>query len=114
MADVTAQPGGGATITISQQETAGLKALAAAHLPFLERAERLWTRDIAPELGQAADFLRSLASSPPEGTVLTVTAAEAQALRGLLTAYLPDFKAVLAVVESPAVQAMLDLAKALL
>jgi hypothetical protein len=114
MADVTAQPGGGAVITISQQEAAGLRALAAQHLPFLERAERMWTADVAPELKQAAGFLRSLASTPPEGTTLTVTGAEAQALKGLLTAYLPDFKAVLAVVESPAVQAMLDLAEGLL
>ena len=35
MADVTATPDGGAQITISQRETAGLKALAAAHLPFV-------------------------------------------------------------------------------
>ena len=36
------------------------------------------------------------------------------ALRGLLTTHVPDFQAVLAVVESPAVQTMLDFAKAIL
>lgn len=114
MADVTAQPDGGASITIGQQETAGIKALAAVHLPFLERAERMFAKDVAPELSQAADFLRSLVTNPPEGSTLTVTAAEAKALRGMLTAHIPDFNAVLAVVESPAVRSMLDLAKALL
>lgn len=114
MAEVTAQPDGGASITVTQQEAAGLKALAEAHLPALERAERWWARDVAPEIGVAADFLRSLAENPPQGTTLTVTEGEAQALRGLLATYLPDVKAVLAVVESPYVQALLGLAKALL
>lgn len=114
MAEVTGTADGGASITISQQEAAGLKALAEAHLPALQRAERWWAKDIAPEIGQAADFLRSLAANPPQGTTLTVTAGEAQALRGLLATYLPDVKAVLAVVESPYAQALLGLAKALL
>jgi hypothetical protein len=114
MAEVTGTADGGASITITQQEAAGLRALAAQHLPFLERASRWFSADVAPELKQAADFLRSLASAPPEGTTLTVTEAEAQAIRGLLTAYLPDFKAVLAVVESPAVRALLTLAGDLL
>lgn len=114
MAEVTGTADGGASITISQQEAAGLKALAEAHLPALERFERWFAKDIAPELGEAADFLRSLAANPPQGTTLTVTAGEAQALRGLLATYLPDVKAVLAVVESPYVQALLSLAKALL
>jgi len=114
MADVTATPDGGASITISQTETAGLKALAAVHLPFLQRVESWWGRDVAPEIGEAADFLRSLAANPPEGSTLTVTPGQAQALRGLLSAHIPDFNAVLAVVESPAVRAMLGFAKALL
>lgn len=114
MAEVTAQPGGGAAITISPQETAGLKALAAARLPFLERAGKWFEADVAPELAQAAAFLKALAASPPEGSTLTVTPAEMSTLTGLLAAHLPDFKAVLAVVESPAVRALLTLAEALL
>ncbi len=114
MADVTAQPDGGASITVSQSEAAGLKALASAHLPFLKKAESWFSRDIAPELGEARDFLESLAANPPEGSTLNVTAGQAEALRGLLSAHVPDFNAVLAVVESPAVRAMLDFAKALL
>lgn len=114
MADVTATPDGGASITISQQETAGLKALAAIHLPFLSRVRAWFSADVAPELGEAEAFLKSLAASPPEGSTLTVTAGEAQALRGLLSAHIPDFNAVLAVVHSPVVAAMLDFAKALL
>lgn len=114
MADVTATPDGGASITISQQEAAGLKALAAVHLPFLARAESWFTRDLAPELGQARDFLESLAKNPADGSTLNVTAAEAQALRGLLGAHVPDFQAVLAVVESPLIRSLFSLAKALL
>lgn len=114
MAVVNAQPDGSAQITITAVETAGLKALAAVHLPFLTKAERWFSKDIAPELGDAAGFLKSLASSPPEGSSLTITAPQAEALRGMLTTHIPDFAAVLAVVESPAVRTMLDLAKALI
>jgi hypothetical protein len=114
MADVTATPDGGASITISATETAGLKALANQHAPVVKRIAAWFERDVAPELGQAVTFLESLAGSPPEGSTLTVTAGEAQALRGLLTAHIPDFQAVLAVVHSPVVAAMLDFAKALL
>jgi hypothetical protein len=114
MADVTATPDGGAQITISQSETAGLKALAAVHIPALTRAEAWFSRDIAPELGEAETFLKSLTTNPPEGSTLTVTAGQAETLRGLLAAHVPDFNAVLAVVESPAVRSMLSFAKALL
>lgn len=114
MADVTATPDGGAQITITQGETAGLKALANQHLPFLERVKSWYSRDVAPELHEAADFLKSLAANPPEGSTLTVTPAQAQALRGLLAAHIPDFQQVLAVVESPAVRELLTFAKALL
>jgi len=114
MAEITASPDGGASITVTQAETAGLKALAAVHLPFLVKAERWFGADAAPELAEAAGFLKSLASSPPEGSVLAVTAPQVQALRGMLAAHVPDFQGVLAVVESPAVRAMLDFAKALL
>jgi hypothetical protein len=114
MADVTATPDGGAQITISQSETAGLKALAAVHIPALTRAESWFSRDIAPELGVAEAFLKSLASSPPEGSTLTVTASEAQALKGMLAAHIPVFEDVLAVVESPVVKSMLAVAEALL
>jgi hypothetical protein len=114
MADITATPDGGASITISQAETAGLKALAAAHIPALTRAESWFSKDVAPEISEAADFLKSLASNPPEGSTLTVTAPQAETLRGMLTAHVPDFNAVLAVVESPAVRSMLSFAKALL
>jgi hypothetical protein len=114
MADVTAQPDGGVSITVSATETAGLKALAAARLPALAKARTWFGKDLAPELAETEAFLRSLAGSPPEGSTLTVTGSQAQTLRGMLTAHIPDFSAVLAVVESPAVRAMLDLAKALL
>jgi hypothetical protein len=114
MADVTAQPDGGASITISQQETAGLKALAAQHLTVLQRLADWFGKDVAPELGEAADFLKSLSANPPEGSVLTVTPGQAEALRGLLTAHIPDFQSVLAVVESPVVRDLLTFAKALL
>ncbi len=113
MAEVAAQPDGSAQITITAVETAGLKALAAIHLPFLVKVER-WFDDAAPELADAKDFLKSIASSPPGGSTLTVTAPQVEALRGMLTTHIPDFQAVLAVVESPAVRAMLDFAKALL
>jgi hypothetical protein len=114
MAEVTTSPDGGASITITQSETAGLKALAAARLPFLTRAESWFGADIAPELAEAADFLKSLAASPPQGSTLTVTASQAETLRGLLNAHAGDFQQVLAVVESPAVRSMLTFAKALL
>jgi len=114
MAEITAQPGGGAIITISPTETAGLKAIAAIHLPFLVKLARWFDADAAPELGEAAKFLKSLAAAPAEGSTLTVDATQETALRGLLTTHVPDFQAVLAVVESPAVQTMLDFAKAIL
>jgi hypothetical protein len=114
MAEVTAQPDGGAQITVSQSETAGLKALATAHLPALARARAWFSADIAPEIAEAADFLKSLGASPAEGSTLTVTAGQAETLRGLLNAHVPDFQAVLAVVESPAVRSMLSFAKDLL
>jgi hypothetical protein len=114
MADVTATPDGGAQITITQSETAGLKALAAVHLPFLQRVAGWYSKDVAPELHEAADFLKSLAANPAEGSTLTVSAGQAQALRGLLSAHVPDFNAVLAVVESPVVRELLTFAKALL
>lgn len=114
MASITPQPDGGAQITVTATETAGLKALAAIHLPFLAKVSRWFGADVAPELGEAAGFLKSLAGNPPEGSTLTVTAPQAEALRGLLTTHMPDFQAVLAVVESPAVRAMLTFAEALL
>lgn len=114
MAEVTAQPDGGASITITQGETAGLKALANQHLPALQRIAGWYSRDVAPELHEAADFLKSLAANPVEGSTLNVTPAQAQALRGLLTAHVPDFNVVLAVVESPVVRELLTFAKALI
>jgi hypothetical protein len=114
MADITATPGGGATITVSAVETAGLKALAAIHVPFLVKAERWFGKDVAPELADAKDFLKSLAAAPPEGSTLTVTAPQETALKGLLGAHVLDFQAVLAVVESPPIRALLTFATALL
>lgn len=114
MAVVTPTPDGGAQITVSASETAGLKALAAQHLPFVERLSRWLAADVAPELHEAADFLRSMSANPPEGSTITVTPSQAQALRGLLTSHIPDFQQVLAVVESPVVRELLTFAKALL
>ena len=114
MAEVTGTADGGASIAISQGETAGLKAIAEQHLPAVQRMAKWFGADIAPELGEAADFLKSLAANPAEGSTLTVTAPQKQALQGLLNAHVPDFQAVLALVESPAVAAMLALAKDLL
>ena len=114
MADITPQPDGSAQITVTQAETAGLKALAGQHLPVVERMSRWFGADIAPELGQAADFLRSMSGNPPEGSTLTVSANESQFLRGMLQSHMGEFQAVLAVVESPAVRSLLLLAKALL
>jgi hypothetical protein len=114
VAEVTAQPDGGASVTVTQTEAAGLKALAAVHLPFLTRAEAWFGRDLAPELAEASAFLRSLAANPAEGSTLTVTAPQAQTLRGLLVSHIPDFSQVLAVVESPVVRELLTFAKALL
>lgn len=114
MAEVATQPDGSAQITITAVEAAGLKALAGIHLPFLVKVERWFGADIAPELSEARAFLKSLAGNPAGSGVLTVTASQTKALRGLLTTHIPDFEAVLAVVESPAVQAMLDFAKAML
>lgn len=112
MAEVTAQPDGSAQITVTASDAAALKAMAQVHLPLLARVEAWFGRDVAPELGQAAAFLKALAAN--ESSTLTVTAPEVQALRGLLNAHVPDFQAVLAVVESPAVQSLLTLAKDLL
>ena len=114
MAEVAAQPDGSAAITITAVEAGGLKALAGIHLPFLVKVARWWDAGTTPELRDATAFLKSLAGNPAESGVLTVTAPQAQALRGLLTTHVPDFEAVLAVVDSPAVQAMLDLAKAMI
>lgn len=114
MADVNPTPDGGAQITITQGETTGLKALAAQHLPAFQHFASWFGKDIAPELHEAADFLKSLAANPPEGSTLTVTPAQAQTLRGLLQAHVPEFNTVLAVVESPVVRDMLGFAKALL
>jgi hypothetical protein len=114
MASISPQPDGSASITITQGETTGLKALAAVHLPFIRKAIAWFGADVAPELSEAEAFLKSLAANPPEGSVLTVSAPQALALRGLLTAHIPDFQQVLAVVESPAVREMLEFAKALL
>jgi hypothetical protein len=114
MAEVTPQPDGSTQVTVSQGDAAALNALAAQHLGPLKRAAAWFEVDIAPELGAAVTFLESLASNPAQGTTLSVSAAEAQYLRGLLTAHVPDFQAVLAVVESPAVRSLLSLAKALL
>jgi len=114
VAEVTAQPDGGASVTVTQTEIAGLKALAAQHLPFLQKMAAVYEKDVAPELHAAADFLKSLAANPAEGTTLTVTAPQAQWLRGLVTSHIPDFKQVLAVVESPAVRELLALATTLL
>ena len=114
MADVQTQPDGSASITVTQAETAGLQALAKQHLPFLQKAEQWFSADVAPEIGQAADFLRSMAANPPEGSTLNVSASQVQTLRGLLQAHVPEFQQVLAVVESPAVRSMLSFAKALL
>ena len=113
MAEITAQPDGSAQITTSSAETAGLKSLAAAHLPFLTKAAAWFSTDIAPELSDAAKFLETLAGAEVTGTPLTVTASQMQTLRGMLAAHIPDFNQVLSVVESPAVRAMLNLAKAL-
>lgn len=114
MADILPQPDGSAQITITQGETAGLKALAAQHLPVLKRAQQWFDADIAPELGQAAEFLKNLSASEPQGSTLTVSERESQFLRGMLQSHMGEFQAVLAVVESPAVRSLLLLAKALL
>lgn len=114
MADVSPTPDGGMQVTVSAAETSGLKALVAAHLPFLKRAASWFERDAAPELGEAAAFLESLAAAPPEGSTLAVSASQAQHLRGLLQAHVGEFQAVLAIVDSPAVRSLLALAKALL
>jgi hypothetical protein len=114
MADITPQPDGSAQLTVTPGDAAGLKALAAQHLPAVERAAKWLGADLAPELWDAADFLRTLAGAPPEGATLTVSAPQAQYLRGLLAAHLPDFQQVLAVVESPVVRSLLTLTLALL
>lgn len=112
MAEVTTQPDGSAQITVTASDAAALKAMAQVHLPFLTRVEAWFGRDIAPELGEAADFLKSLSAN--QSSTLTVSAPQVQALRGLLNAHVPDFQAVLAVVESPAVRSLVTLAKDLL
>lgn len=112
MADVTVTPDGGAQINVTASDAAALKAMAEQHLPFLQRLAGWWGRDIAPELGEAAGFLKALAAN--QDSTLTVTAPQVQALRGLLNAHVPEFQSVLAVVESPAVRSLLTLAKDLL
>jgi hypothetical protein len=114
MAEVTPQQDGGAQITIDPAETAGLKALAAQHLPILRRLSTWFEADVAPELKQAADFLESLGANPPEGSTLTVSPSQVQTLRGLLGAHVGEFQQVLAVVESSAVRSLLTFAQALL
>lgn len=114
MADITPQPDGSAQITINSTEDAGLKALVKIHLPVLSKVSAWFGADVAPELGEAESFLKSLTANPPEGSTLTVSAPQVQTLRGLLSAHVPDFNNVLAVVESPAVRSLLTFAKALL
>ena len=114
MADITAQPDGGAQITVTQSETAAVKALAEHHLPFISRVKAWFDKDVAPELHEAEAFLKSLAANPPEGSTLTLTASQVQSLRGMLTSHIPDLQAVLAIVESPVVRDLLTLAKSLL
>jgi hypothetical protein len=114
VAEVAVQPDGSAQVTVTASDTAALKAMAGVHLPFLERLSHWLGAEMAPELGEAAAFLKVLAASPPEGSTLTVNAPQKQALQGLLNAHVPDFQAVLAVVESPAVRSLLSLAEALL
>ena len=113
MAEIARQDDGSATISLAAAETAGLRALAALHLPAVQRAAKWFTADVAPELGEAAAFLEGLAGAPAEATPLAVTAPQAQILRALLTSHTDDFRQVLAVVESPAVRALLGLAMAL-
>lgn len=112
MAEVTTQPDGSAQITVTASDAAALKAMAEVHLPFLQRVLGWLSRDVAPEVGEAVDFLKTLSAS--QDSTLTVSAPQVQALRGLLNAHVPDFQAVLAVVESPAVRSLLTLAKDLL
>jgi hypothetical protein len=114
MAEFAPQADGSAQVTVTAAETAGLKALAAPHLAALERAERWFGTDIAPELGDAAEFLKTLTASPAEGATVDASAPQVQYLRGLLRAHVPDFQQVLAVVESPVVRGLFGLAEALL
>jgi hypothetical protein len=114
MADFAPQTDGSAQVTVSAAETAGLKALAAQHLPALERAAQWFGADVAPELGDAAEFLKTLVAGPAEGSTVDASAPQVQYLRGLLQAHVPDFQQVLAVVESPVVRSLLTLAKVLL
>lgn len=110
MASITPNQDGSATVTVSAGETAGLKAVAAQHLPLLDRLSRWFGNDIAPELTAAADFLKVLTGAPDSGSALTLTATQVGYLRGLLSAHVPDFQQVLAVVESPVVRSLLTLA----
>jgi hypothetical protein len=114
MAEITAQPDGSAQITVSAAESAGLRAIAATHLPFLKKAAAWFDADIAPEVRDAADFLETLATSPVQGTSLAISPSQMQALRGMLSTHISDFQQVLSVVDSPPVKSMLNLAKALL
>lgn len=112
MAEVTTQPDGSAQITVTPSDAAALKAMANQHLPFFTRIASWFDRDVAPELSEAAGFLKTLSAN--QDSTLTVSAPQVQSLRGLLNAHVPDFQAVLAVVESPAVRSLLTLAKDLL
>ena len=114
MADISPNPDGSAQVTVNPGETAGLKAVAAVHLPVLERFAKMLGRDLAPEIADATGFLRTLAGTPPEGSALALTPAQVEYLRGLLGAHVPDFQGVLAVVESPVVRSLLTLATDLL
>ena len=114
MADFAPLTDGSAQVTVSAAEAAGLKALAAPHLDAIVRAERWFGADIAPELADAAEFLKTLGDSPAEGSTVAASPPQVHVLRGLLQAHVPDFQQVLAVVESPAVRSLLDLAMALL
>jgi hypothetical protein len=114
MAEIARQDDGSAELALTAAEAAGLRALAAEHLPAVRRAAKWFGADVAPELGEAATFLESLAGAPAEAAPLAVTAPQAQILRGLLTSHIDDFQQVLKVVESPAVRSLLGLAMALL
>lgn len=110
MADITPQPDGSAQVTVSAGETAGLKAVAALHLPAVAKLARWFTQDIAPELADAARFLQALTDAPDGGSAITLPAAHVDFLRTMLGAHAADFSGVLAVVESPVVRSLLTLA----
>lgn len=110
MADIAPQPDGSAQVTVNQGEAAGLKAIAGVHLPLVSKLAAWFGRDVAPELADAADFLKTITGAPEGGSALNLTASQVGYLRGLLSAHVPDFQQVLAVVESPVVRSLLTLA----